>query len=201
MSTKSTSTRRFAVSSIASGSIVAAVIRQVQIFSDATYVTLLNETTVNNAGGYIQIVGIGFQPGCVVYYNNTLLSSTFISSTVVRATTPAVGNGSYVLLVANSLGTSNNASAIYVLSTSGFPTWTTTAYFSSSVTVSVQLVATGDAPLTYSLQAGSTLPDGTTLSSSGLLSGTIIGATNGIVYSFVALVDDAELQTTQATIC
>jgi hypothetical protein len=200
MSTKSTSTRRFAVSSIASGSIVAAVIRQVQIFSDATYVTLLNETTVNNAGGYIQIIGIGFQPGCVVYFNNVLLSSTFISSTVVRATTPAVSNGSYVLLVANSLGTSNNASAIYVLSTSGFPTWSQTAYNSSSVTVSVQLLATGDAPLTYTLQAGSTLPDGTSLSSSGLLTGTITGATNGIVYSFVVLVDDVDLQTTQATI-
>jgi len=200
MSTKSTSTRRFAVSSIASGSIVAAVIRQVQIFSDATYNTLLNETTVNNAGGYIQIVGIGFQPGCVVYYNNVLITSTFISSTVVRAVTPAVSNGSYVLLVANSLGTSNNASAIYVLTTSGFPTWTTTSYYSSSVTVSVQLVATGDAPLTYTLQAGSTLPPGTTLSTSGLLTGTITGATNGIVYSFVALVDDVDLQTTQATI-
>jgi hypothetical protein len=63
--------------------------------------------------------------------------------------------------------------------------------------VSVQLLAIGDGVLTYSLQAGSYLPNGLTLSSTGLISGTSTGDGTS---SFTVVVDDAQNQTTQQAI-
>jgi hypothetical protein len=52
----------------------------------------------------------------------------------------------------------------------------------------------------YTLQGGSTLPDGVTLSSNGLLSGTASALTSATVVSFTILVNDAQLQTVQQAI-
>jgi hypothetical protein len=123
-------------------------------------------------------------------------SSTYISTGEIRAVTPSISNGSYNLTLFNT----NNTGAIYSLTFSGFPTWTTGSYTSNSATISVQLQATGDGTLNYYLQGGSTLPTGVTLSSTGLLSGTISSAVSGTVYSFTVLVDDSQLQTSQQAI-
>jgi hypothetical protein len=101
----------------------------------------------------------------------------------LRAVIPATSAGSYSLAVVD-----GTAAAYYAsLNTSTFPTWTTSAYNSYSLTVSVQLVATGDSALTYSLYSGS-LPSGLSLSSSGVISGT----TTAISTSFTVSATDAQ---------
>jgi hypothetical protein len=161
--------------------------------TDASYVNL-DDTAVNTAGGYIKINGSGFtNSNLAVYFNNALVSNTYVSTTEVRAVIPAVAAGTYSLMVFN-----GNIGAIYSsVVTSGFPTWTATSYTNYGLNVSVQLLATGDTPLTYSLYSG-TLPSGLSLSSSGLISGTATG--DSVTSNLVFLVNDAQNQTTQQTV-
>ena len=159
----------------------------------------LDDTVMSTSGGYIRLTGVGFSSDCSLYVNGVYISFTqIISSNEITAVIPANGNGTYSLTLFNSSG----SGAIWAagLTFSGFPSWTTDTYSNSSAVVSTQLLVTGDGTLTYSLQDGSTLPDGVTLSSSGLLSGTVTGITTSTVYTFTVLVDDAQLQTTQQLI-
>lgn len=181
---------------IAEGSsgIIAPVITSIAI-TDSDYV-VLDDTAVSTSGGYIKITGSGFKSGCAVYVGGVAATTTtFVSSTEVRAQIPAASNGTLVVYLINVGG----AAAVYTtgVTYSGFPTWTTGSYSSTSLTVSVQLLATGDGTLSYSLQDGSSLPSGLTLSSTGLISGT---ASAEGVYTFTVLVDDDQLQTTQQII-
>jgi len=160
--------------------------------TDASY-NWLDDTAVNTAGGYIQIKGYGFVPGCKVYFNNALVSNTYISSSEYRAIIPATSAGSYPLMIFDSR---LNTGSIYAnLVTSGFPSFTTTSY-TSVRDVSVQLAATGDASLTFTLYSG-TLPSGLSLSSSGLISGT---ATSTSTTTFDVIVTDPQNQSFQQTI-
>ena len=163
------------------------------VVTDASYVEL-DDTAVSTSGGYVKIKGYGFVPNCKVYFNNALVSNTYVSSTEYRAVIPATAVGSYPLMIFNS---KLNSGVIYAnLATSGFPSFTTTSYSTTSSFVSIQLVAAGDAPLTYTLYSG-TLPDGLSLSSSGLISGTVSGVSTS---TFDVLLNDAQNQTTQQTI-
>jgi hypothetical protein len=197
MAIKTASTRKITSSStLASAYSSTVVIRQV-VITDSNY-DALDDTTVSSAGGYIKIFGIGFMSGYSLYYNGVAVAtSTLINSNEIRAVIPSIANGTYNLTVFNT----NNTGALYVLTASGFPTWTTSSYSSVSATLSVQLLVSGDAPLTYTLQGGSSLPSGISLSSSGLLSGTITGLTGGsATYTFTIIVTDAQLQNTQQSI-
>ena len=69
--------------------------------TDASYVNL-DDTAVNTAGGYLKINGTGFSNSNLsVYFNNALVSNTYVSSTEVRAVIPAVAAGTYSLMVFN----------------------------------------------------------------------------------------------------
>jgi hypothetical protein len=85
------------------------------------------------------------------------------------------------------------------ISYSGFPSWTTTAASNAGLVVSTQLVATGDAPLTYTFVSG-TLPPNCTISSSGLLSGTVTGVSTNVIYTFTVAVTDAQNQNVSQSI-
>jgi hypothetical protein len=161
--------------------------------TDASY-NNLDDTSVDSNGGYIKINGTGFTSANLsVYFNNTLISNTFVSSTQIRAVTPAIAVGNYNLFVF-----CNTAGALYSsIPVSGFPSFTSTSYVSSTFIVSIQLLAVGDSALTYSLYSG-TLPTGLTLSANGLISGTVTEAS--VTSDLVVLVNDAENQTTQQTI-
>lgn len=165
--------------------------------TDSSYVNL-DDTAVSTSGGYIKLIGTGFVTGCVAYVNGVALTTTFVSSTEVRAVIPALASGTYSLMLFNSAG----SGAIWAtgLTASGFPTVTTSAYANSGNVLNIQLLASGDGTLVYSLQSGSTLPVGVTLSSGGLLSGTASALTSATVVSFTILVNDAQLQTVQQAI-
>ena len=160
--------------------------------------TVLDDTAVDIAGGHIKITGTGFVTGCQVIVNNVAATSTtFVSSTVVRAQLPATAAGTYFVYVVNPDG--GVAIKINGVTFSSSPTWVTGSTLSGFVdqAISVQLNAT-DAT-TYTLQSGSTLPTGVTLTSGGLLSGTVTGITQETVYSFTIIATDAQNQDSART--
>lgn len=160
--------------------------------ADSGY-NVLDDTAVNTAGGYIVINGQNFTNSCVVYFDGSIITSSFVSKTQLRAVVPAKSAGSYTVIVADG----NNAGVFASVAVSAFPTWSTTSYTSTSFTVSIQLVAAGDAPLSYSLVSG-TLPSGLSLSSSGLISGTVTQSST--TADLVFQVEDGQNQSTQSTI-
>jgi hypothetical protein len=157
----------------------------------------LDDTAIATSNSYIKIIGSGFNSSANIWVAGTKLSSgvTYVNSTEIRVTMPAVSLGNTNIFVFNP----DNSGAIWApgLLVSGTPEFSQTAYTSSTpLEVSIQLLATGDATLTYALQAGSSLPGTLTLSSSGLISGATVDG----VYQFTVIVSDAQLQSFQQQI-
>lgn len=72
--------------------------------TDSSY-TASGATAVGTAGGYIKLVGTGFQSGCMVLINATpVAATTFVSATQVRAQVSAMAAGTYVVYLVNSDG-------------------------------------------------------------------------------------------------
>jgi len=165
--------------------------------TDSSYV-VLDDTAVNTSGGYVVITGTGFSSGCQVVVGTLVATSvSFINSTTVRAQVPQQAAGTYTVYVTNSDG--GVAIRVNGLNYSSTPSWTTTSPLSGGVKntpISIQLAATSNSAITYTLQSGSTLPSGLTLSSSGLLSGTVSTITTDTTYNFTVVATDSELQDT-----
>ena len=166
--------------------------------TDNTY-TAIDDTAVDStSGGYIKITGTGFVTGCIVTVGAvSATSTTFISSTEVRAQLSAQAAGSYNLYVSNPDG--SLSIKVLGINYSGIPSWTTAANQSfSSPAVSFQFAANSDSTIAYSVNTGSTLPGGLSLSNNGLLSGNVSG-TSGTVYTFTLQATDTENQNTPRT--
>jgi hypothetical protein len=160
--------------------------------------TVLDDTAVSTSGGYIKITGTGFSAGAtVIVGSSTATSTTFVSSTVLTAQVGAAVAGTYVVYVVNTDG--GTATAVNGLTYSAEPVWVTGSTLTSGtsgIAYSNQLDATE--ATTYTLQAGSSLPDGLTLTSGGLLSGTVtVGSQT--VYSFTIVATDAQFQESPRT--
>lgn len=157
------------------------------------------ETATDTAGGEtINLTGAGFQSGCNVLIGSTAASVvSFISSTQISFTAPAMSANTYVIYVINPDG--GTAISIPGISYSGTPNWTTAAGTLGTTyetgAISATLTATGDAPITYALATG-TLPPGSTLNSNGTLSGTAQATASATTYSFTIKASDAQNQTT-----
>lgn len=160
--------------------------------------TALDDTAVSTSGGYIVITGSNFASGCTVLIGSVVATSvSFINSTTVRAQVPAQAAGSYTVYLTNPDG--GVALRINGLNYSATPTWSTTSLLPSgqlNSAISIQLTATSNGNVSYSLQAGSILPPGVTLSNVGLLSGTVTGITSETTYNFTVVATDTELQDT-----
>jgi hypothetical protein len=185
-----------AVKLVNSGASTGPLINSV-IITDSGY-NNIDDTAVGTSNSFIKIIGSGFIDGANVFVGGTQVPAanvTFTSSTELRVRLPVLTSGTNnAVSIFNSAG----SGAIYAsnLFASGFPTVTTSSYTSLSTTVSVQLLATGDGTLSYSLKSGSSLPAGLSLSSTGLISGTSVDGTS----TFIVLVDDSQGQTTQQEI-
>lgn len=159
--------------------------------------TVLDDTAVSLTGGRIRLTGSGFASGCVIIVGTTDASSvTFISGNFVDAVVPALSAGTYPVYLVNPDG--GTATRIKGLTYSGAPVWVTGATLpaqSVDVAVSIQLLATSDSTVSYILQQGSNLPPGLSLSTSGLLSGTVTGLTEPTTYTFTVVAADQEFQT------
>jgi hypothetical protein len=163
------------------------------------------ETAVATAGGAtVTITGSGFSntggTPSVLIGSTPASSVTYISATSLTFTTPALGTGVYVLYVVNSDGGAGIFAA--GLNYSGTPTWSTAAGSLGSIGtgaagISLSVLATGDAPITYAVKAGSTLPAGLSLNSStGAITGTSPVVANATTYNFTLTATDLQNQAT-----
>jgi hypothetical protein len=160
--------------------------------------TVLDDTAVDTAGGYIKISGTGFVSGCNVLINQTTATSvTFVSATEIRVQLPATTAGTYMVYVVNPDGAVALRPAGVTFSAT--PTWvtaTTLTPATSDVAYSNQLTATG--ATVYALAAGNALPTGMTLSANGLISGSST-VSSSTTYSFTVIAADNELQDSPRT--
>ena len=157
--------------------------------------TVLPDLVLRPTGGHLKLTGSNFVTGCILYVNGLpATATTVISATEVRVQMPALAVGTYSIMLFNTA----TVAAIWVAGIvySAAPVWTTSSYSNSGNVVNVQLLTTGDVPLIYSLQAGSTLPTGVTLSSSGLLSGTATEISSTTTVTFTVVVTDLQSQST-----
>ena len=170
------------------------------VVADSSY-NVLDDTAISTSGGYVRITGSGFNPGCSVLVGNSVATSTsFVSSNFLNAQLPALPAGTYPMYVVNPDGAT--AIRVNAITYSLTPTWITGSTLPSQVTdssFSVQLNATSNSNVVYSVAPGSSLPTGVTLSSAGLLSGTITGLAQDTVFSFIVEAIDAENQESPRT--
>jgi hypothetical protein len=171
------------------------IISNLQVMSNGSFITALDDTAVDTSGGFIRLTGTGFTQNANVYFGSNLLSNVTITSTQINAQIPATSAGLYQIYFFNQDG----SGAIWPnsLRVSGFPVFTSTSYVVSSLTIGFQLQATGDGPLTYYIKPGSSNPQNLAVSNTGYVSGTVGAEGN---YTITVIVDDAQLQSTQADI-
>ena len=153
----------------------------------------------------ITITGANFEANSLVYVDtisaaNAATSLTYSGTTQITCTPPAKSAASYNLWI---VGPSGRLTVLANgLLYSGTPNWSgqSTSLTSASTAVSIQLSATGDTPLVYTLVSG-TLPTGVTLNSSGLISGTATGLTQPTTFSnLVIRASDPQNQDASITI-
>jgi hypothetical protein len=159
--------------------------------------TILDDTAVSNAGGYVVITGSNFQSGAQVLFGSTSATSvTFVDSARLNVQVPALTAGSYVVYVQN--GDGSTAVRLNGITSSPIPVWSTGSTLTeqgSGTPISISLSATSDSNVAYSVANGSSLPSGTTLAANGLFSGTVT-IENDTTYNFSVNAIDTENQET-----
>jgi hypothetical protein len=160
-----------------------------------------NDTAGNTVGGQtVYINGSGFETNNAIYINgNAVPSKSFISASNLSFTTPALSAGIYPVYVIN---TDSGSTAIFVPGyiASAEPSWVTSAGSlnasqDEASAWSYSLSATGDAPITYALAGGSSLPTGVSLAANGYISGTITSPPGTeTTYTFSVVATDAQNQ-------
>ena len=165
--------------------------------ANSTY-TILDDTAVSNAGGYVVITGSNFQSGAQVLFGSTSACTvTFVDSTQLNVQVPALTAGSYVVYVQN--GDGSTAIKLNGITSSPTPVWGTDSTLTqqdAGFAFSISLAASSDSNVTFTLSSGSTLPPGTTLTSNGVFSGTITIESGETTYNFSVDAIDAENQET-----
>ena len=161
--------------------------------------TILDDTAVDTAGGYIVITGTGFASGCQVIINDVLASSvTFVNSTTVRAQVGPRAAGTYNVYLTNSDG--GVAIAVNGLTYSALPSWNTGSTLTAAETDAfISYTFSANDATSYVVQSGSSLPPGMTLSSNGYLSGTVTGLSDTTTYNFTVVAIDAQAQDSPRT--
>ena len=157
----------------------------------------LDDTALDPAGGQtVQINGTGFLAGATITFDgNAVAVVTYVNPNRLTFTSPAKSAGTYTIYVVNPDG----GTAIYIpgIIYSVLPTWTTSAgtlgSYYETTSISNTVVASGDAPITYSLYSGS-LPTGATLAANGVITGTAPVDSSSTTYSFTIEAIDAQLQ-------
>lgn len=164
-----------------------------------------DDTAVDTASpGTVTIIGTGFEAGSLVYVDsvsnaNSASSVVIVGSTQITFTPPAKAAATYNVWVVGPTG--RIAILANGIQYSGTPSWSgQSTSLNSGAAVSIQLSASGDTPLVYSLVSG-TLPTGVTLSSTGLISGTATGlSTNTTFTNIVVKAQDPQNQDASITL-
>ena len=157
----------------------------------------LDDTALDPAGGQtVQINGTGFLAGATITFDGSAVAVvTYVNPNRLTFTSPAKTAGTYTIYVVNP----DSGTAIFIpgIIYSVLPTWTTSAgslgSYYETTSISNTVVASGDAPITYSLFSGS-LPTGSTLYANGVITGTAPVDSSSTTYSFTIEAIDAQLQ-------
>ena len=157
----------------------------------------LDDTALDPAGGQtVQINGTGFLAGATITFDGSAVAVvTYVNPNRLTFTSPAKTAGTYTIYAVNPDG----GTAIFIpgIIYSVLPTWTTSAgtlgSYYETTSISNTVIATGDAPITYSLFSGS-LPAGSTLYANGVITGTAPVDSSSTTYSFTIQATDAQLQ-------
>jgi hypothetical protein len=159
-----------------------------------------DDTAADIVGGsVITLAGANFAAGAQVVINGNAASVvSVVDSSTITFTAPPNPTGSYILYVVNADGATTIA--VPGLQYSGTPAWTTAAGSLGSVAkdnnFTTTVVATGDAPVTYSVYSGA-LPSGFTLTANtGVITGTAPNVSVDTTYSFTIRATDAQRQDT-----
>lgn len=160
-----------------------------------------NDTAADTGGGQtITLNGTGFAAGVTVVVGTTPAPTvTYVGDTLITFVTPALSTGSYVIYVINADG--GTTLSVPGILYSPAPVWTTASgsilsVIRNTANANTTVVATGDAPVTYSLYSGS-LPAGMTLSANtGVISGTAPNVSGSTTYSFAIRATDGQGQDT-----
>ena len=168
-------------------------ISNVQI-TDSSW-TLADDTHVGLTEGYILVNGSGFAPGSMVQVGGTNATATsYVSSTQLRAQTPAKSTGTYDVTVIR--GDTKTATLASAVSYSDAVTWVTTSPLDTVyqyLPFSTTLQATSDSNVTYANTTA--LPASVALNAStGVLDGNIVTGNADTLYSFDIKAEDEELQ-------
>jgi hypothetical protein len=171
-------------------------ISNVQI-TDSSY-TVLDDTAIDTNGGYFIVNGSGFVSGATVIVEGTTASSVnFVNSTLLRCQIGSKTASSYNVYVVNpDGGTAINPAG---LTFSSFPAWSTGSTLANANTntaFSYNLVASN--AVSYTLAAGNSVPNGSSLLSNGLFSGNV-SVNSNTAYSFTVVATDAEAQDSPRT--
>jgi hypothetical protein len=152
-----------------------------------------------NGSENFTINGSNFQPGVQVYIGTTPAAAvTYISSTQLVVLVPVMSPGTYPLYVTNTDG--GTAIRLLAITISTAPVWATDSVLPTQFsTLSLQLSAVSDSSVIYTLASGSSLPAGLSLSTAGVLSGTISNITSSTTYNFTVVATDLESQTNSRT--
>jgi hypothetical protein len=163
--------------------------------TDASWVPTVSQYVDTVTGGYVEIVGTGFDAGAIAYLNGATLTTTRVDSTKLRIVIPPTAAGAYSIMVFNS----DNVGAIFAnINLSIAPSFVTSAgslgSFYESSNVNTLVSATADSTLSYTLSSGE-LPSGVNVNTNGSITGSspIVAANTN--YSFVITATDVELQT------
>jgi hypothetical protein len=155
--------------------------------------------TLPAGGATVAIAGTGFVNGCQVLVDSTYANTvTFVSSTSISFTTPAMSAGTYPIYVINPDG--GTAISIPGISYSGVPAFATTSGSIGTVyegaAFSSTIAATSDSAVTYTIDSGA-LPAGFGLNANtGAITGNVGTISNSTTYNFTVKATDAELQDT-----
>ena len=162
-------------------------------------VTYVGQATAadTQGGETLGIVGGSFNADVTVYVDSTECVTTVLDSSNLTFTSPAKSAGIYDVVVYSTDGSSGIKPKGIVYS--GSPVWVTQSSLTAQTVdspITIILSATSNSSVTYFLQQGSSLPAGVSLSSSGVITGTVTGITGDTAYTFTVVAIDAESQTT-----
>jgi hypothetical protein len=160
--------------------------------NESPAITTTSATFVVGTAGSITLAATGYPAPAFTVTTGTLPNGVSLSTSGVLSGTPAAGTGdTYPITITAGNGIGSNANQNFTLTVDQAPAITSnvsSATFTVGTAGSITLTASGFPAPTFSVTAGS-LPNGVTLSSSGVLSGTptvsgsfpiTITASNGI---------------------
>jgi hypothetical protein len=161
---------------------------------------VISGNAVSTLGGNILIRGSGFEGSLRVIVGGDDISNSIVNTAAIFGSLDAssAGNVDLFIFEGSNVGVISPEPVRY----SGAPVWTTTSFeVTDGIAANIELVASSDSTLTYSLLSGSgNLPTGLSLVSSGYISGTANGYPAGGTGQVTIIATDQEDQAAQQVV-